>query len=500
MKIVILGGGTAGWLAALMVSKIQPQHSVTVIESSEIGIVGAGEGSTGTLSDIIRNTYWDFGCDEAEFFRETNATPKLGIHHIDWDVKGTSYLAPIDGSEKGIFGTYPSLMHAISNDHPFHTATKNGYLMDKSLSPFYFNDKEEIVSDGMYAAHFDAHLVGKYFKKKCTTVDNIDAKVVDAIVDEQGFVKSVLLNSGESVEADFFIDASGFSRVLHKKLNVDWVSYAKYLPVNTAMPFILPYEENHVINPVTTAFAQKNGWVWMIPTQERMGCGYVFDSRYTSNEDAQKEVEEVFGREIEPIRFLNFDTGRSSELWKNNCLFIGLSAAFAEPLEATSIHSTIVQMHYFIFNNLKDDVISTCNQGSIKSYNALLGNLYDGFRDFLSVHYSGSRTDSEFWRDITRPEKRTDRALRLIESAKDRSIMDNDLDVMFGFAGSGIWNWILAGLGHLPKETAIKELKQYGQESLGADQYHSHISHMDSITRGYVNNSTFISWLKDKKI
>lgn len=500
MKIVILGGGTAGWLAALMVNKMQPQHSITVIESSEIGIVGAGEGSTGTLSDIIRNTYWDFGCDEAEFFRETNATPKLGIHHIDWKVKGHSYLAPIDGAEKGVFGTYPSLMHALSNDHPFHTTTKNGYLLDKNLSPFYFNNNGEIVSDGLYAAHFDAHLVGKYFKKKCYNVQAIDAKVVDALVDTNGFVKNVALDSGQIVEADFFIDASGFSRVLHKKLNVGWISYSKYLPVNTAMPFILPYEENHIIMPVTTAFAQKNGWVWMIPTQERMGCGYVFDSRYTSNEDAQKEIENVFGREITPIRFLNFDTGRSEELWKNNCLFIGLSAAFAEPLEATSIHSTIVQMHYFILNNLKNDVATTCNQGSIRSYNALLGKLYDGFRDFLSVHYSGKRTDSEFWLDITKPEKRTDRALRLLESAKDRSIMDNDLDMMFGFAGSSIWNWILAGLDHLPKETAIKELKQYDQEVLGSNQYHDHIKNMEETAKSYINNTNFVSWLRDKKI
>lgn len=500
MKIVIIGGGTAGWLAALMVSKIQPQHTVTVIESSEIGIVGAGEGSTGTLIDIVKNTYWDFGCDEAEFFRETNATPKLGIHHINWNNLTDSYLAPTDGSAKPVFGTYASLMHTLTNAHPFHTSTRLGYLMEKSLSPFYVNENEEIVSDGSYAAHFDAHLVGKYFKKKCDTVRSIDAKILDANIGDNGFVKSVILNSGEVIEADFFIDASGFNRVLQKKLNVDWISYSKYLPVNTAMPFVLPYEERHTIHPVTTAFAQKNGWVWMIPTQERMGCGYVFDSRYTSNEDAQKEVEAVFGREIEPIRFLNFDTGRSAELWKNNCLFIGLSAAFAEPLEATSIHSTIAQLYYFVFNNLKNDVDQTCNQGSIKSYNELLGKLYDGFRDFLSAHYSGGRNDSEFWKDITKPERRTDRALQIIESAKDRSIIDNDVDIMFGYAGSGIWNWVLAGLGHISKDTATKELAQYGQEALGSEQYHQHLNRMGSLTTRHIDNTTFVSMLRNKEL
>jgi tryptophan halogenase len=500
LKIVILGGGTAGWLAALMISKIQPQHSVTVVESSEIGIVGAGEGSTGVLLDIIRGTYWDLGCDEAEFFRETKATPKLGIHHINWKTLGHSYLAPLDGYQKGVFGTYPGLMHSLANGHPFHTSTRGGYLLDKSLSPFYMDENGEIKSEGSYAAHFDAHLVGKYFKKKCTSVSTIDAKIVDATVDETGFVKSVKLDSGQVVEADFFIDATGFNRVLHKKLGVSWTSYSEYLPVNTAMPFLLPYEENHVIHPVTTAFAQKNGWVWMIPTQDRMGCGYVFDSRYTSNEDAQKEIEEVFGREIEPIRFLNFDTGRSAELWKNNCLFIGLSAAFAEPLEATSIHSTIMQLHYFIFNNLKNDVSSTCNQGSIKAYNDLLGKLYDGFRDFLSAHYSGQRTDTEFWRDITRSEKRTERALRIIESARDRSIIDNDVDIIFGYAGSGIWNWVLAGLGHITKDTADKELRQYGQADQGSEEYHQHINRMSYATKDYIDNTAFVSLLQNKEI
>jgi tryptophan halogenase len=499
MKIAILGGGTAGWLAALMISKMQPQHSVTVVESSAIGIIGAGEGSTGTLTDIIKNVYWDFGCDEAEFFRETNATPKLGIHHINWGGPSQSYLAPIDGSGKPPFGTYASIMHTLVHGHPFHTSTKLGYLIDKSFSPFYL-EKDQIVSDGNYAFHFDGHLVGKYFKKKSTTVRTIDAKIIDATIDERGFIKSVTLDSSEILEADFFIDATGLNRLLHKKLNINWISYSKYLPVNTAMPFLLPYEEDHVINPVTTAFAQKNGWVWMIPTQERMGCGYVFDSNYTSKEDAQKEVEQVLGKEITPIKFINFDTGRSEELWKNNCLFIGLSAAFAEPLEATSIHSTIVQLYYFIFNYLKTDVDATCNQGSIKSYNVLLGKLYDGFRDFLSAHYSGNRKDTEFWRDITKPEKRTDRALRIIESAKDRSIIDNDLDMIFGYAGSGIWNWILVGLGHINIETAKKELTQYGQEDQGAEDYHLHLNKMAFDTRDYIDNTTFVSLLRNKEI
>jgi hypothetical protein len=188
------------------------------------------------------------------------------------------------------------------------------------------------------------------------------------------------------------------------------------------------------------------------------------------------------------------------KLWKNNCLFVGLSAAFAEPLEATSIHSTIVQLHYFIFNYLKNDAASTCNQGSIQSYNNLLGKLYDGFRDFLSAHYSGKRTDSEFWRDITKPEKRTEKASILIESVKDRSIIDSDFDILFGYAGSGLWNWTLAGLGHITRDSAVAQLKQYAQEYEGSETYHQHINRMAYDSMNNIDNTTFVSLLRSKEI
>ena len=360
MKITVLGGGTAGWLAAFMISKVQPSHQITVIESSEIGIIGAGEASTGTLTDIIKSSRFDYGCDETEFFKETNATPKMAINHVNWRKLNHEYIAPIDGTSELGYGTFPSFMHVIANDIPMHMASKNGYLTSKSLSPFHF-DGEVLMAGNNYGYNFDGHSVGQYFKRRCQSVKVIDGKISDAIIDESGNVKSVILTSGQQVESDFFIDATGFGRVLPKKLGVKWESYAKHLPVNTAMPFILQHKEGFRIDPIIVAYAQKSGWMWMTPTQDRMGCGYVFDSSYTSKEEAQKEIETLLGHEITPIKFIDFDAGRLSEVWKKNCLFIGLSSAFLEPLEATSIHGTIIQLHYFIFNYLKTDIESTCN-------------------------------------------------------------------------------------------------------------------------------------------
>lgn len=495
VKITILGGGTAGWLAAFMISKVHPEHQITVIESSEIGIIGAGEASTGTLTDIIKGSRFDYGCDETEFFKETNATPKMAINHVNWRKLNHEYIAPIDGTSELGYGTFPSFMHVIANDIPMHMASKNGYLTSKSLSPFHF-DGEVLMAGNNYGYNFDGHSVGQYFKRRCQSVKVIDGKISDAIIDESGNVKSVILTSGQQVESDFFIDATGFGRVLPKKLGVKWESYAKHLPINTAMPFILQHKEGFRIDPIIVAYAQKSGWMWMTPTQDRMGCGYVFDSSYTSKEEAQKEIETLLGHEITPIKFIDFDAGRLSEVWKKNCLFIGLSSAFLEPLEATSIHGTIIQLHYFIFNYLKTDIESTCNWASVASYNKMIGELYEGFKDFISIHYASERTDTEFWRDISKPERRTERALLVLESSKHKTVLNDELNAMMGFAGDGIYNWVLAGLGYISKEMASKELKQYNQEEQGKKDYEYHIEHMDLISKDFMDNTEFIELLK----
>lgn len=498
MKIAILGGGTAGWLAAFMITKVHPSHEITMIESSEIGIIGAGEASTGSLTDIIKNTHYDYGCNEIEFFKETSSTPKMSIHHVDWKRLNHDYIAPIDGTSELQYGTYPSFMHTIANDLPMHMASKNGYLTSKSLSPFHFNG-DALVVGNHYGLNFDGHSVGQYFKKRCKSAKVIDGKIIDATIAESGNIESVTLSSGQIVKADFFIDATGFNRILSKKMDVKWESYAKYLPVNTAMPFILEHKEGFRIDPVTIAYAQKFGWMWMTATQDRMGCGYVFDSSYTTKENAQKEIETLLKHEIKPIKFINFETGRLTEVWKKNCLFIGLSAAFLEPLEATSIHGTIMQLKYFIFNYLKSDIEATCNWASVRSYNKMIGELYDGFKDFISIHYASERTDTEFWRDISKPEKRTERALRILESSKNKTILDDELNVMMGYAGTGIYNWILAGLGFISKEMASKELKQYNQEQKGKEDYEYHIGHMDLISKDFMDNTEFINLIKSAR-
>jgi len=451
MKIVVVGGGTAGWLAALMLHKIHPEHELTVIESSSIGIVGAGEGSTGLLTSILKNSFWNFDCDLMDFFKETGASLKYGILHKSWREVGVDYYGPIGGSpSQNNIIDYIFAHYHVNHPDQLHRTSDLGWAIEKGVTPLNLNnfkfDKFET------ALHFDAHAVGKYFKKvtmKNGTVTHVDDEIVDVLLNEQGYISELLLKSGKKIDGDFFIDASGFRQVLVKKLGVKWVSYKDNLPVNSAMPFLLDYKEGEDPELYTTAWAQSSGWMWKIPTMTRQGCGYVFCDEFITPEKAQEEIETTLGRPIDPIRVLKFDTGRLEKVWTKNCLAIGLASAFAEPLEATSIHTTVTQLLSFNFEFLKNTVEETCNHGSINSYNRQTARLYDMTKEFLVAHYMGGRTDSEFWRYIASGATRTPFVFDMLESCKNRFPSNRDLTPGFGEPDIGLWLPILAGTGHL---------------------------------------------------
>ena len=459
MNIVIVGGGTAGWLAALMISKIKSEHTVTVIESSAIGIIGAGEGSTGLLTSILKNEMWDFGCNLLDFFQETGATLKYGIHHKDWKTVGKSYMGPIGGTPSTeqvvdyIFAHYHS-----TDPENVHLSSIIGQKIERKISNF---NKKTLSFDSMGTAlHFDAHDVGRYFKKlamKTLQVSVIDDEVLDVNLNsENGNILSVLLKTGQLVNGDFFVDASGFKQVLMKKLNAKWISYKENLPVNSAMPFLLPLEDDEIPELYTTAWAQSSGWMWQIPNQQRKGCGYVFDDNFITADQAQAEIETTLGRPIDPIRVLKFDTGRLANAWEKNCLAIGLSAAFAEPLEATSIHTTIAQLLTFVIEFLHSDLETTLNPGSRNSYNRRTAKLYDTTKEFLIAHYMGGRTDSEFWKYVSSGATKTEFVDNLLTMCKTQMPSNRDLDISFGTPDMGLWSYVLAGVGHLTPETSAK--------------------------------------------
>lgn len=493
MKIVICGGGTAGWLAALMISSIhRDKHDITVIDSSKIPIIGAGEGSTGILSLVTRNISFDFGCDEEQFLKETDATIKLGIVHKDWYKKGVTYTAPLEGSPT-VFDRVDTIFHhTLINNIPFHLSTYSGVLIEQNKTNFQFKDGQ-MIRDQAHAYHFDAFKVGKYFKGICTNsrgVKHIDAEILHVETNEHG-IQSLKLSNGDSISSDLFIDCTGFARKLISSLGVGWTSYRKHLPVNSAMPFLKKYDGS-TVSPVTLAWAQSSGWIWRIPTAERYGCGYVYDDRFISDEQAKREIEASFGHEIDPIRVLKFDTGRLDKLWYKNCLALGLCAAFAEPLEATSIHTTIIQIYKFVFSYLKETKEETLGHEYI--YNKQMTRMYDDIRDFLVLHYQTSRTDSEFWKWINTGETRTEFVEHLLELSKHSIPSHHHIDEYFGSAGAGLWNWILAGLRHIDGETALKQFKFLNVDPNQArDRFLAEYQTNIAASRRMVTNNHFIN-------
>lgn len=472
MHIVIVGGGTAGWITAALVIKKFPHHKITVLESSKIGIIGVGESTTGYFTEILLNDLaGDFGIEHDEFIIETGASTKFGIKHKGWtsDID-QHYFGVLEGSPtrydtKDLVFAYACLQAKGKE----HTMTHTGNIIERNKSNLGPDMK---FSKFGHAFHIDGVKSGKYFAKKCLAKNNvthIDSEILQVEVKENGFIRSLELSNGEQLQGDFFIDCTGFSKVLINKLEDTWISYKKYLPVDTGMPFLEQYQKDEYPTPYTTAWAQKNGWLWQTPLLDRRGNGYAFDSNFISNDQAQQEIESILGREITPIKFLKFDAGRKKSAWVNNCLAIGLSYGFLEPLEGTGIHANITQAKTFIDEYLGDTMEETVNSGSINLYNKRIGQLYDDTKDFINMHYMGGRTDSEFWKYVSSGATQTDFVRDLLETAKSRIPNWNDFIRCHRGVGWELYCYVMSGIGRLDHKVLEK---LFNEETWHQTAYH----------------------------
>ena len=390
-NIVIVGGGTAGWLAAMMLSDVAARKGwgskVTVVESSKIGVIGVGEGSTAVFRQMLRH----FRLDEAEFLRETGATIKYGIRHRDWRRLGHTYDGPID-SPQMVAGEADLDLYAVAAGRSVGEAHLFQHLLNGQKAPVALREGRPVQAGPFhYAYHFDQALVGAWLRRKAHGITLIDDQVQGVERGETG-ISALTLESGQRVEGDLFLDCTGFRRRLIGDLGAEWLSYRDVLPVNRAMPFWVDLKEGEEIAPCTLAWAQKSGWLWWIPTQGRYGAGYVYSDAHTTPEAAKAEIEAALGHEIHPRNDIRIEAGRQREAWIGNCVAVGLASSFLEPLEATSIHGTIVQMMM---------LSEWLGQGDGRArYNAAVGRQVDDFRDFIRLHYVSERRDSPFWRDV----------------------------------------------------------------------------------------------------
>lgn len=454
MKIVVVGGGTAGWISALMISKVfKGIHRVTLVESKDIKTIGVGEGSTGFLRGVINNEVRDYGCNEIDFMKFTKSTPKLGILFKDWKDKESSYMEPIDAPYNIDFLTsYPLLRTYYDKDINFSLSSIDGRLIDQKLSPFYI-DNDKLIHGNNHAHHFDAKLAAQYFENVCGEgVEKIYGNILDFNLDSDGMVKELILENGITITGDFFIDASGFSRIFSKKMQVEFVPFEE-MTLNSAIPFRLNPDQYSSENFYTVAWAHKHGWMWMIPKSDSTGCGYIYDDRYTDQESAKKEVEKSLNMEIEIIKKISFRAGRLERPWTKNVLSVGLSFQFLEPLEATSIHGTIAQLNSFIFFHLKNNLEATINQDNINNYNKKSIDMVEDFRSFILFHYLNNRQDTEFWKMMDYSARSNKKVSKYLSISKNKLLSHFDVQTIYGGISNELYNWVILGMRLIDKNT-----------------------------------------------
>lgn len=459
MKIVIVGGGTAGWLSALIVSAVHNEiHEVTVISSSEYPTIGVGESSTGFLRGVVNNEVYDYGCNEFDFMKEAHATPKLGIFYKNWHSTGDYFEPLLQWYRPSHIDSDPLLMSYVAKGIDPSLASMHGQLFHQKLSGFYRNGNY-INSYGIHAYNFDAGLAGQYFKKISINngVKYLDLTIEDVMLSENGNIDYLLAKNGEKIYGDFFIDATGFRRILSNKLGVKYIEDNDFL-LDSALVFD---SKNNDKIPATTSAALKWGWSWTIPKTESNGTGYVYSSSFIDENEAHKEITKVYNKDIDVIKIVKFKSGRLDSFWKNNCIFVGVGSQFFEPLEATSIHGTIAQINFFAYNYLKTNIQDTMYKRNIDQYNASMINMVEQFKHLILLHYITDKQESDFWKEMSKTANNNTFLKGLVEKTKTQLLNLNDY-VNNVYAGVSIetYNQVFTFTKNYTKEAANIEYFQ----------------------------------------
>ena len=446
-KIVIVGGGTSGWLAASMLCHHFKREScqVQLIESDEIGTIAVGESTVPPFIGLVRR----LGINEQEFIRATEATYKLGIQFVGWHQRHRKYFHPfgVIGRAIGNQEFYQCWLKArshgdtsaLSDFSPCSVMAENGRFFPPAEA------RNTPIGGANYALHVDAQLVARYLRRfaEARGLERVAGKVIQVRRRDSGFIGSVALADGREIQGDFFIDCTGFSGLLiGQALGVGSVDWSNYLPCDRAI--VTKTAGQKPLPAFTRATAQPAGWSWQIPLQHRMGQGYVYSSRFCSDAAAKSTLMRGLGATaLDDPRVIPFTTGHRREQWKHNCLSIGLASGFVEPLEATSIHMIARGMDFFLRYFPDRD----CDPALSREYNRRMVADYEEIRDFLILHYCASaRDDSPFWqwcRNITLPDSLQAR----ISLFKGNGALPEGIDELFRASS---WQSVFEGMGISP--------------------------------------------------
>jgi tryptophan halogenase len=399
-KVLIVGGGTAGWMTAAVLARVFPSErlSITLVESAEIGIVGVGEATVPILQQLNRF----LGISERDFLKATGGTYKLGIEFRGWGSVGNTFFHGFGDYGPPIFGVPPhhhwrklrELGQAPALDDfsmPYAMARRGRFTVHPSSN-------ENPALSYSYAFHFDSALYGQFLREVAekSGVTRVEGKIVDVSRDaETGFISSVSLEGERTLDADLFVDCSGFRGLLiEQALETGYEDWRKWLPCDSAVA--VGTEVTSAPTPFTRSTAHPTGWQWRIPLQHRVGNGHVYATEFASDDEAHETLlANLDAKAIGDPRLLRFAAGRRKKAWNGNVVAIGLSAGFMEPLESTSIQliqtGAIRLIEHFPTHGF--------DPAAIEEYNRVTANEHERIRDFLIAHYClTKRTDGELWR------------------------------------------------------------------------------------------------------
>jgi flavin-dependent dehydrogenase len=452
--IVIAGGGTAGWMAASLMNHRWAKFGthICLVESPSIGIIGVGEGSTPTL----KRFFDDLHISEQEWMPECNATYKVNIEFAGWspqsgiEAYSHPFLSQVDTfSEPHFFTNCLTRRHGVSVNTTPSDFFLNGWLAKHQHDPVAAPTFPFAVE---YGYHFDSALLGQFLAKRASQlgVKHIQANIEHVELTKQGDISHLVLDNGEQVQGDFFVDCTGFDALLMQKhLKQGFTPFKDNLFNDAAIA--IPSASLTDFSPQTKATALSTGWAWQIPLQHRTGNGYVYSSSFINKEDAEKELRQYLGMLDADVqaRHLKMNVGQIEKHWHQNCLAIGLSQGFIEPLEATALHLTQISIEMFM-DEFEDGRFSDQHQSR---FNQVMAERYERVRDYIVAHYKlNTRQDSDYWRENRDNMKLSDSLLQLLTVWYERGdlrqeIYRQGLQMHFGVSS---WHCLLAGYGAFP--------------------------------------------------
>lgn len=422
MNIVVVGGGTAGWLTALMMQTRYPESDISVVESSKVGILGVGESTLLNSQKIF-----DYiGLDPVEFMKSTKSSMKSGSYLVNWNKDKKPYFLAFSPTSNFGDHRYKKMVASCLLHEDSINRVNQSYLFGldnrisvtkENLFDKYKNDKNFIWKMA-HSWHIDARLLAEYLHK--TGVERgikvIDNFVSDFIQSDNGDIEEIIFEDGTSAKSDFVFDCTGFQRLIIGKLfNQDFIDYSDNIPSDSTIGFFLPVDEE--IPPYTQVTAMNYGWMFSISLQHRIGAGYVYSSKFITDEDAKKEILEKFPEAKIQGKF-SFKPGHFDKMWINNVYAIGLSGGFLEPLQSTGIHMAA----QFMYDIVMYDLINNRTEKDREFLNDRYRKFYTDTRDFIQLHYITNKTDNDFWINFQENYKITEGVKEFLEKTKEEIV------------------------------------------------------------------------------